>query len=46
MFGRSEKTIKINRTVDILKRQTTDSVQNTSFLFIERTFSTEQSRKF
>ena len=37
IFGRFDKTMK-NRTVNILKTQTTDSVQNISFLFIERTF--------
>ena len=30
----------------MLKTQTTNSVQNTSFLFIERTFSTEKNSFF
>ena len=36
----------MNGKVDILKAQTTDSVSNISFLFIERVFSTEQKRFF
>ena len=34
---------KMNGTVDRLKTQTTDAVQNISFLSIERTFSTQKN---
>ena len=46
IFGRSDKMMKINVKVDILKTQTMDSVQNISFFFIDRTFSTEKNRFF
>ena len=38
--------MKNNGTVDVLKTQTTVSVQNILFLYIERNFSTDKNRLF